>query len=114
MQREALDGGWSEPLAEAGEALGQWRKSHPWATFDEIEAMRDRCMEPVLARMTADLAQASPAAEVAGLHCPECQGVLKSGGKRRREVVGEGGQRLELEREYARCQACRWAGFPPR
>lgn len=114
MQREALDGGWGEALAEAGMGLAQWRKAHPWARFDEIEAMRDRYMQPVLAQMTGDLAAASPAAEVAGLPCPECRGVLRSSGKRRRELLGEGGQRLTLEREYARCEACGWAGFPPR
>ena len=46
------------------------------------------------------------------MRCPTCRGVLWSGGKRGREVLGEGGQRIQIERTYARCQACGWAGFP--
>lgn len=110
----SLGSDWSAALSGAGKALVGWRGAHPWATFEEIEAARDRYMQPVLAKMTGALAEASPAAEVAGMRCPTCRGVLWSGGKRGREVLGEGGQRIQIERTYARCQACGWAGFPPR
>lgn len=105
---------WSAALSEAGGALAQWRREHPWATFDEIEQARDRHMQPVLAQMTAQLAVASPAAEASGMRCAGCQTLLQRGGKRRRELLSEGGERIPIARTYARCPACGWAGFPPR
>lgn len=114
MSEGELGSDWGACLSEAGMALAGWRKEHPWATFDEIEAARDRCMQPVLAQMTAQLAVASPAAAAAGMRCPACAALLTSGGRRRRELLGEGGLRIGIEREYARCKACGWAGFPPR
>lgn len=114
MSDGEFGGDWSAALGEAGGGLAQWRREHPWATFEEIEEARDRYLQPVLTQMTGELAAQCPAAVVRGLACPSCGAHLQSGGKRRREVLSEGGQRIPIERAYARCPACRWAGFPPR
>lgn len=112
MNTEGLGESWGGALADASLALASWRRAHPQATFSEIEDARDRFMQPVLMGMTADLAESG--AEVAERRCPQCGGVLKRAGKRARDLVGESGQVVHLEREYRRCEACKWAGFPPR
>ena len=41
-------------------------------------------------------------------------GLLMKKGRAGTMTHDYGGQRLEIERNYGRCQACGWAGFPPR
>jgi uncharacterized protein with PIN domain len=103
---------WNQAFAAAVEELTRWRKEHPLASFNEIEDARDHFMRPVLSRLTSSVATAM-SADVAG-RCPECQGRLQSAGMRARRLLGEGGLDVRLEREYMRCSACGWAGFPPR
>lgn len=100
-------------FADATSALGCWRQEHPRATFNEIEEARDRFMQPVLTGMTVHLAEQG-GAEAARIRCPQCEGLLQKAGRQTRELLGEDGQRTRLERDYKRCKACGWAGFPPR
>lgn len=109
---EEHEADWSDSFARAAADLARWRKAHPRATFTEIEAARDRLLRPVLAQMTADVSQ--DVAEEELRHCPSCSARVRSAGSHRRELLGEGDLRIQLERDYMHCAACGWAGFPPR
>ena len=121
-QGEGADGAgpWQEGMAAAEAALWAWRRQHPTATFNEIEDAVDEQVLALRAAMLADLGRASRAAELADKQagapprCPACGERLVRQGKHRRRILVQGGQTVELERDYAACPACGAGLSPPR
>ena len=63
----------------------------------------------------AEVAQTSAASEWEegeGPKCAECGAEMKGVGKHKRKLQAGGGGEVELEREYAKCPACRAGIFP--
>ncbi len=112
-------GPWRERMAEAEAALWAWRRQHPTATFNEIEDAVDAQVQALRAAMLGDLGRASRAADLgarqagAPPRCPACGERLVRQGKHRRQIVVQGGQTVDLERDYATCPACGAGLFPP-
>lgn len=106
-------------LGAAAESMAAWRREHPRATLVEIEAAARERMRPVEARMIADAAQQSAAADLAATprsqrpRCERCGGALISRGKQERVLQAESGERLRLERSYGVCGRCGLEFFPP-
>ncbi|MDP8924938.1 MAG: hypothetical protein M3O34_18980 [Chloroflexota bacterium] len=98
--------------------MADWRAAHPKATFSEIEAALDERLDQVRARVLADLALASAAAEVTGEsaeerpRCERCGGVLHARGSSERRLLTRGGAAVRLERTYATCPRCGDGTFP--
>jgi hypothetical protein len=110
---------WQVQARAAREALAQWRQQHPTATFTEIEAAVDQQLDALRAALIADLARASRAADLAAKQagapprCPSCGERLASQGQHRRHVLVQGGQTVDLHRDYAVCPACGRGLLPP-
>lgn len=122
----ALDAHWDALAAEAFVGIKEWRLQHPKATFAEIEAAVDERLSTVRARMLADVALASAAANVqatplvARPACPICTGHgagtgrLEVRGQHTREVTVTYGKTVVLTRDYTVCSVCGTGLFPPR
>ncbi|MFN8514970.1 MAG: hypothetical protein U0841_20775 [Chloroflexia bacterium] len=114
--RDDFDARWA---AEAGAVLGgfkEWRLAHPRATLAEIEAALDTRWAEARARLLADAAQASDAADPrqgAAVRCPQCGGRMTVRGLEARTLTTTYEQPLPLRRRYAVCAACGEALFPP-
>jgi hypothetical protein len=99
--------------------MADWRTAHPKATFSEIEAALDERLNQVRARVLADLALASAAADVSGAsaeeraRCAGCGGVLQARGASDRTLLTHGGAEVRLRRTYAACPGCGDGTFPP-
>ena len=114
--RDDFDGRWA---AEAGAVLSgfrEWRLAHPTATLAEIEAALDARWAVARARLLADAAQASAAAELGGgaaVRCPQCGERMAVRGRETRTLTTTHEQPVPLRRQYAVCAACGEALFPP-
>ena len=110
---------WSEDAASVWTGMADWRAAHPRATFDEIEAALDERLNQVRARVLADLAMASAAADPprasAGERprCARCGVLLQARGARDRTLLTQGGATVRLVRTYAACPECGDGSFPP-
>ena len=110
---------WSEAAESVWTGLADWRAAHPKATFGEIEAELDVRLNRVRARVLADLALASAAADVrAGSRaerprCATCGTVLHARGTSDRTLLTQGGAEVRLARSYATCPRCGDGSFPP-
>src|SRR5215212_12085789 len=110
---------WGEDAASVWVGLADWRAAHPKATFREIEAELDARLNRVRARVLADLALASAAADVQSAsraerpRCAACGAVLQARGRSDRTVLTQGGAEVRLERSYATCPRCGGGSFPP-
>ena len=110
---------WSEDAGSVWVGLADWRAAHPKATFREIEAELDVRLNQVRARVLADLALASAAADVQAAsraerpRCATCGTVLQARGASDRTVLTQGGAEVRLERSYATCPRCGGGSFPP-
>jgi ribosomal protein S27AE len=99
--------------------MADWRAAHPKATFNEIETALDERLNQVRARMLADLALASAAADLQAAsraerpRCATCGAVLQARGQSERGVVTQGGAEVRLVRSYATCPRCGDGSFPP-
>ena len=119
-ERGAEEDVWQARVAAAGAALWAWRQAHPTATFTEIEDAVDAQFQALRAQALAALSTASRAADLTATQagapprCPRCGTRLVRQGKHRRRVLVEGGQAVDLERDYATCPACGTGLFPPR
>jgi hypothetical protein len=119
MAGEDLVGQWTPTLRAVAESMAAWRREHPRATLTEIEAAARERMRPVEAKMIADAAQTSPAADLAAMprsrrpRCEQCGGALISRGKQERVLQAESGERLRLRRSYGVCEQCGLESFPP-
>lgn len=110
---------WSRDAASVWTGMADWRAAHPKATFSEIEAALDERLNRVRARVLADLAMASGAADVSAVgaeerpHCGRCGMALQARGQSERGVVTQGGAEVRLRRSYATCPQCGDGSFPP-
>lgn len=110
---------WSEDAAAVWTGLADWRAAHPKATFSEIEAALDERLNQVRARVLADLALASTAADLQAAsaderpRCEQCGVVLQARGQSERGVVTHGGAEVRLRRSCATCPRCGEGSFPP-
>jgi ribosomal protein S27AE len=99
--------------------MADWRAAHPKATFSEIEAALDERLNQVRARVLADLALASTAADFQAAsaeerpRCERCGTMLQARGQSERGVVTQGGAEVTLRRTYATCPRCGDGSFPP-
>jgi predicted RNA-binding Zn-ribbon protein involved in translation (DUF1610 family) len=94
--------------------MKEWRKTHPKATFVEIEAEMEARIKELRAEVLGEIIGMSAATEAEGqiVHCPECGAVMEGRGKHTRRLQGAGGSEVAWERAYLECPAC-GAGFFP-
>src|SRR3954451_13447742 len=77
---------WREAAESVWTGMADWRAAHPKATFSEIETALDERLNQVRARVLADLAMASTAADVQAAsrgerpRCAACGTVLPARG----------------------------------
>ena len=119
MRLEGVDQRWQEEAAAILSGFKEWRLQHPRATLSEIEAALDERWAVARARLLADAAVASAAADLAALpegerpRCPHCGAVMALRGPEARHLTTTREQPLTLRRHYAVCAACDEALFPP-
>ena len=110
---------WTTAAESVWTGMADWRAAHPKATFSEIEAALDERLNQVRARVLADLAMASTAADLQAASAeerPRCEGcgtLLQARGQSERGVVTQGGAEVRLRRTYATCPRCGEGSFPP-
>jgi ribosomal protein S27AE len=121
-RRKRLEGAaqrWAGDAESVWTGMADWRAAHPKATFSEIEAALDERLNQVRARVLADLALASAAADVSAgsdeerPRCERCGAVLQARGSSDRTLLTQGGAELRLQRTYAACPQCGDGAFPP-
>jgi len=111
--------GWETQAGEVFIDLRGWRALHPRATLAEMERELDRRWEQLRAKVLADLALASVAADLqqgegtARPTCPDCGVPLQDQGTHRRTLLTLGNQAVELRRDYGTCPRCGSGLFPP-
>jgi ribosomal protein S27AE len=116
---EGIEGRWAGEAESVWVGLADWRAAHPRATLSEIEEALDERLNQLRARLLADLALASAAAEVQELtkaerpKCPDCGVGLQARGHDERGLVTQGGMEVRLRRSYATCPRCGDGSFPP-
>lgn len=102
---------------EVVSGLSEWREKNAKATLREIEDEIDKRLSAIRAQMMKDMAMESASAtwdgKEQGAKCPRCGVVLKKKGKKKRQLQTQGGQQIELEREYGVCPKCEHGIFPP-
>jgi hypothetical protein len=119
MWPDGLDDRWDRLAHEVFIGMREWRVAHPRATLTEIEAALDARLDALRARMLADVALASAAADVSSLPaevrpvCPACGQALQAHGLEERTVITQGDQPLTLTRSRAVCPTCGTGLFPP-
>ena len=121
-RRKRLEGAaqrWAGDAESVWTGMADWRAAHPRATFTEIEAALDERLNEVRARVLADLAMASTAADLQAASaeerpcCARCGAALQARGRSERGVVTQGGAEVRLARSYATCPRCGDGSFPP-
>lgn len=116
---EGMEGRWAGDAESVWSGLTDWRAAHPQATLSEIEAALDERLDRLRARLLADLALASAAADIQAAtgeerpRCTRCGTVLQARGQHERGVVTQGGSEVRLRRSYAACPRCGDGTFPP-
>lgn len=117
MNKEEMAEKWRSLSEEMIEGIGEWRKEKPKASLREIEEEVDRRLSKVRAQMIMDTAVQSDSTDwrgqTRGAVCPKCGEELKRKGKKKRKLETQGGQTIELEREYGVCPKCGVGIFPP-
>jgi ribosomal protein S27AE len=121
-KRKRLEGAaqrWAGDAESVWTGMADWRAAHPQATFSEIEAALDERLNQVRARVLADLALASAAADLTAEsaaerpRCERCGAVLHARGTSDRTLLTQGGAEVRLRRSYATCPRCGDGAFPP-
>lgn len=113
------EGRWSEDAASVWAGMADWRAAHPKATLSEIEDALDERLNQGRARVLADLALASVAADVQAAtteerpRCGGCGGEMQARGPSDRTLLTQGGAEVRLRRSYATCPRCGDGTFPP-
>jgi hypothetical protein len=104
---------------EVNDAMLEWRRQHPRATFQEIENSLDAQLARLRAQMLQDLALSSPSADLPNMSeserplCPACGMQLEAQGDQTRTLLTEHDQTVALSRSYATCPQCGAGLFPP-
>ena len=99
--------------------MTQWRKEHPKATWQEIEAAVDERINQVRAQLIQDIVQMSESEDwsqkLAGERprCASCGEPLSARGQQTRWIQTNGGEAVKLRRTYGTCPACGVGFFPP-
>ena len=100
--------------------MTQWRKEHPHATWEEIEAAVDEQINQVRAQLLQDLVQMGESEDWPKIpaqerpKCATCGEPLSARGEQTRYIQTTGGQAIKLTRTYGTCPACGGGFFPPR
>ena len=97
---------WRDLMEEAIGGMGEWRRQHRRATFQEIEMALDERLLKVRAQMLQDAALLSPLTDLTQTKteerpcCPNpaCQQVLETHGLERRSLRTDGDHRITLTR----------------
>ena len=116
---DELESRWQPLSQEVMQAMKEWRRQHPRATFQEIETTLDAQLARLRAHMLQDTALTSPSADLPALReaerprCPQCGVLLAAQGTQMRRLVTEHDQTIELSRSYATCPQCGAGLFPP-
>jgi predicted RNA-binding Zn-ribbon protein involved in translation (DUF1610 family) len=116
--REDFDAKWHEFAEDVMSGMKEWRIKHSRATLREIESALDERLAKMRARMLADTAMASAAAEMTSgeggerMTCPVCGEELEARGKQERLLTSQYNQTMRIERKYGVCPHCE-AGFFP-
>lgn len=111
---------WHHLTEEIMSGMREWRAQHPKATLREMETELDARWARVRARMLEDMALASAAADWTEASqseqptCLDCGQPLQLRGAQTRTLQTQGGQVLQLQRQYGSCPACGAGLFPPR
>ena len=97
------------------EQLRAWRRAHPQATFDEIDAEVARAYAGLHAVVVSELSQGTREAttEDAAVRCPQCHTPMQRRGARQRRLPTRRGVDATLTRAYYVCPACGAGLFPP-
>jgi ribosomal protein S27AE len=116
---QGIEARWAGDAASVWSGMADWRAAHPRATLSEIEEALDERLNRLRARLLADLALASTAADVPAAsgeerpRCERCGTVVQARGQSERGLVTQGGVDVRLTRSYATCPACGDGSFPP-
>lgn len=117
---EGMEQRWAGDAESVWSGLADWRAAHPKATLSEIEVALDERLDRLRARLLADLALASAAADVREAlaeerpRCERCGVVLQGRGQSVRKLLTQGGAEVPLQRTYVACPQCGDGTFPPR
>ncbi len=121
-RRKRLEGAaqrWAGDAESVWSGMADWRAAHPKATLSEIEAALDERLDRLRARLLADLALASAAADVREAsaeerpRCRRCGVMLHARGPSKRKLLTQGGAEVRLERTYIACPRCEDGTCPP-
>jgi DNA-directed RNA polymerase subunit RPC12/RpoP len=118
-RREQRTQQWEEIAEEALSGFREWRVQHPRATLTEIEAALDERWARVRARVVADAALASAAADLRPVPraerpvCAGCGAAVELAGQEERTLTTTYNQPIVLERSATACPACGRRVFPP-
>lgn len=99
--------------------MTQWRKEHPKATWQEIEAAVDEQINCLRAQLLEDLVQMgesepwSQRPEEERPRCASCGKLLVARGDHARRLQTTGGEAVTLTRTYGTCPLCGVGFFPP-
>ena len=110
---------WRDLSEQILTAMVEWRRTHPKATFREIEDEVHLRMSRLEAQLIQDTAQQSTSRAWSGGSpqerptCPVCGTPLHARGKRVRKLQAAGGQEVTLNRAYGSCPNCGTGLFPP-
>jgi ribosomal protein S27AE len=119
MSKQKIENDWEALMKEASQELRTWRQRHGRATFTEIEEEVDEKLARVRKQILQDMVMASARADIVRKakaerpSCPSCGVTLRSEGKRRRGLITDHEQEIELVRSYASCPECGDSFFPP-
>ena len=104
-------------LEDVRKELGEWKRQHPRATLAEIERETMKRMAQVQAQIIEELSQSlSPEERRIDAEiplCPECRTKMQRRGQSERQLQGDGGQSIHIQRSYWVCPACGAGIFPP-
>ncbi len=98
--------------------MTQWRKEHPKATWQEIEAAVDERINQLRAQLIEDVVQMGETEgwgqkpEAERPTCATCGKPLAMRGEHIRFIQTQGGEAVKLTRRYGTCPECGVGFFP--
>ncbi len=97
--------------------IEQWRREHPKATFEQIEAAVDERLAEVRVRVLEDAVLASEVADPSDAEpnptCGHCGLAMERRGTPGRRLLTDHNRSISLERAYFVCPSCGEGLFPP-